>query len=393
MVLPERKRHLGYQVGTSHASPVAGQIAPRCPHFGVCGGCTLQNLDPAEQIRGKQESLRETFASLDRLTPEHWFEPLTGPVWNYRRKARLSARYVFKKERVLVGFRERAGRYVADLSECHILDPRIAGRLPQLSRLVASLETYRRIPQLEVACGDEQASLVFRHLDPLPEGDLERLREYAQESGIAVFLQPAGPDSIHPLDNRAIDLSYSLPDHDVVIHFQPADFIQVNGEMNRLMVDRAIELLDPRPGERVLDLFCGLGNFTLPMARRGAQLTGIEGDPALVERARENASRNGIGNAAYHHADLKLEAGQSPWLQSPYEKVLIDPPRSGAGEMLRHIAASGAWRVLYISCHPQSLAEDAAVLVRAHDFRLRGAGVIDMFPHTGHVESIALFER
>lgn len=370
------------------------RVEPRCPHFGDCGGCALQHLDPGSQIRAKQQVLQQNFTRIGAgLEPGEWFAPLTGPQWNYRRKARLSVRYVFKKERVLIGFRERAGRYVADMSECHVLDSRIAEILPRLPGLVRSLETYRRIPQIEVACGDAAASLVFRHLDPLPDADMARLVEFAQDTGVGVFLQPGGPDTIYALEPEHIDLSYELPAHGVNIHFKPSDFIQVNAEMNRSMVDRAVELLEPGADDRILDLFCGLGNFTLPLAGRGAQSVGVEGDSGLVERARMNAARNGVERAEFHCADLTLEPGQAPWLRAGYDKVLIDPPRSGALGMIPHIATSGARRVLYISCHPGSLARDAGVLVRDHGFALSGAGVMDMFPHTGHVESVALFER
>lgn len=369
------------------------RVDPRCPHFGDCGGCALQHLDPKQQILAKQAILRQNFARIGGLEPEEWFPPLTGPFWNYRRKARLSVRYVFKKERVLVGFRERAGRYVADMSECHVLDARIAQVLPRLSGLIRSLETYRRIAQVEVACGDETAALVFRHLDPLPSGDAEALREFSRETGIGVFLQPAGPNSIHALEPEQLELAYAIPAHDVEIRFEPSDFIQVNAAMNRLMVDRAIELLRPTRDDRVLDLFCGLGNFTLPIARQSLEVVGVEGDAGLVARARRNAEHNQIENAEFHCADLTLEPGQAPWLRTPYDKVMIDPPRSGAEEVLPYIAASGAWRLLYISCHPGTLARDAGTLVRQHGFSLKGAGVMDMFPHTGHVESIALFER
>lgn len=385
---------MGHQIDLPQGALGAeGGVVPRCPHFGVCGGCSLQHLDPVEQVRAKQESLEQHFEQAGALAPRTWFAPLTGPAWHYRRKARLSVRYVFKKKRVLVGFRERGGRYVTDMSECHVLDARIADRLPELSQLIRSLESYRRIPQLEVACGDEVASLVFRHLDPLPADDVGKLRAFARQTGIAVFLQPGGPDSIKALEPREIELTYALPAHGLRFRFGPSDFIQVNGEMNRRMVDRALELLEPQGGDRILDLFCGLGNFTLPLAKSGAHTVGVEGAVPLVERARDNAGRNDVETAHFHCADLTLPPCDAPWLGQPYDKVLIDPPRSGAEAMLPHIAASGAGRVLYVSCDPASLARDAATLVRDHGFELLGAGVMDMFPHTRHVESMALFER
>ncbi len=374
--------------------PVAGQrVPPRCPHFGVCGGCSIQDVAPDAQIAAKQERLRQAFGAHDSLSPERWFPALTGPLWNYRRKARLSVRYVFKKERVLVGFRERQGRYVADMSECHTLDSRIAAYLSELPGLMRSLEVYRRIPQIEVACGDECASLIIRHLDPMAETDQERLRDFARNTGIAIFLQPAGIHSIKLLEPQEVELSYALPAHAVSIRFLPADFVQVNAEMNRLMVDRALSLLQLDLNDRVLDLFCGLGNFTLPMARYALQVTGIEGDAGLVDRAQSNAEANAIDNARFYCADLKQDPVEAEWLKQDYDKALVDPPRSGAGELLPHISATGARRLVYVSCSPESLARDAATLQDDFGFTLKGAGVVDMFPHTDHVESIALFER
>lgn len=391
--LTGRRRSYDEAEVTEILKPSPDRVDPRCPHFGYCGGCSLQHLHPEQQILARQKVLEQNFARNGGLEPDKWFEPLTGPIWHYRRKARLSVRFVFKKEKVLVGFRERAGRYVAEMSECHVLQKDIADRLPDLAELIQSLETFRSIPQIEVSCGDNLSALVFRHLEPLPAKDEEKLCRFSRASGIAIFLQPAGLDSIHALEPKEIELSYSLSAHELELQFGPSDFIQVNGELNRLMVDRALELLEPGEDDRVLDLFCGLGNFTLPIARYAGEAIGIEGDAALVARARDNAKRNVISNALFFSADLTLDPGQAPWLRDPYDKVLIDPPRSGAEEMLPHIAASGASRLVYISCHPASLARDAGILVRDHGFELSGAGVMDMFPHTGHVESLALFER
>jgi 23S rRNA (uracil1939-C5)-methyltransferase len=373
--------------------PSPDRIEPRCPHFGQCGGCSLQHLDPAKQIEAKHHALVQNLERIGRVTPDEFWAPLTGPQWAYRRKARLSVRYVHKKERVLVGFRERYGRFVADMQSCFVLDERIASQLENLSNLVFTMDARRSIPQIEVACGDEQCALVFRHLDPLSEGDLEKLRKYAIDSGIAVLLQPSGPASVHSLEPAEVDLQFGVPEFDVRMAFGPSDFIQVNTEMNRQMIHRAVELLSPSRSDRVLDLFCGLGNFTLPIGRKAGQVVGIEGDRELVRRAGENAKNNGLDNVVFHAADLNEDPGSAPWLKQPYDKVLVDPPRSGAEFILPHIAASGAKRVVYVSCHPASLARDAGILVHQHGFRLLGAGVMDMFPHTGHVESIALFER
>jgi 23S rRNA (uracil1939-C5)-methyltransferase len=391
--LTDRKR--SYDEGETVDVLEASQhrIEPRCPHFGQCGGCSLQHLDGARQIEAKQNTLLQNLERIGKVVPEVIWDPLTGPSWQYRRKARLSVRYVHKKERVLVGFRERYGRFVADMQECHVLDPRIAERLCDLSALIHGMDARRSIPQLEVACGDDSCALVFRHLEPLSAGDLEKLRSFARDSGIAVLLQPKGPDSIHCLEPESVQLSFRIPEFGIEMNFEPSDFVQVNAAMNQAMISRAMELLEPSADDRILDLFCGLGNFTLPLATVAAEVVGVEGDSALVGRARSNARRNGLDKASFHAADLNQDPGSAAWLNEPFSKVLVDPPRSGAESILPHIAASGAGRLLYLSCHPASLARDAGILVQQFGFRLVGAGVMDMFPHTGHVESIALFER
>jgi 23S rRNA (uracil1939-C5)-methyltransferase len=391
--LTDAKRSYNEGETTEVLEPSRHRVEPICPHFGQCGGCSLQHLDPVRQVEAKHNTLVQNLQRIGKLEPETLWAPLTGPRWGYRRKARLSCRYVHKKGKVLVGFRERYGRFVADMSECHVLDERIAQKIPELSALIHSLEAYRAIPQLEVACGDDTCALVFRHLEPLSEPDCGRLRQFAQQSGIAVLLQAAGPDSIKCLEPESLELSYEIPAFGLTLVFEPSDFIQVNAQMNRLMIDRAVELLDLSDGERVLELFCGLGNFTLPIATRAASVTGIEGDAGLVRKATENAARNQLENARFHCADLNEDPGTASWLRQSYHKVLVDPPRSGAEFILPHIAASGASRLVYVSCHPASLARDASVLVHKYGFRLEGAGVMDMFPHTGHVESIALFGR
>jgi len=373
--------------------PSAERITPRCPNFGVCGGCSLQHLDPSRQIAAKQNTLLQNLQRIGKVSPRSVWAPLTGPLWGYRRKARLSVRYVPAKERVLVGFREIYGRFVADMQECHVLDPRVAEQLERLAALIHGLAARQSIPQIEVACGDDTCALVFRHLDPLVERDLQELREFARETGLAVMLQPGGPDSIATLEPKEVELSFHLSEFDLKLVFGPSDFVQVNAGMNRLMVNRALELMNPAAGERVLDLFCGLGNFTLPIARLAGDVVGVEGDVALVRKATENAALNGLKNVHFHTADLSDDPGSAPWLSGGYDSVLIDPPRSGAEFILPHVAASGASRVVYVSCHPASLARDAGILVHQFGFSLEGAGVMDMFPHTGHVESIALFER
>ncbi len=391
--MTDRKRNYdeGEVVEVIEASP--DRIEPRCPHFGQCGGCSLQHLVPQKQLESKQNTLVQNLERIGKVSPDVIWEPMAGPEWDYRRKARLSVRYVHKKERVLVGFRERYGRFVADMQECHVLDQRIASQLGRLSELIYSMEERRTIPQLEVSCGDRQCALVFRHLEPLGDGDLQKLRAFAIETGIAVLLQPAGLASVHCLEPDNLELGFEVPEFGVQLVFGPSDFIQVNAEMNQKMIHRALELLELDGNDRVLDLFCGLGNFTLPMATLAAEVVGVEGDSELVKKARINAQRNGLQNATFFTADLSEDPGSAPWLKQHYDKVLVDPPRSGAEFILPHIAASGARRVVYVSCHPASLARDAGILVQQFGFRLMGAGVMDMFPHTGHVESIALFER
>jgi 23S rRNA (uracil1939-C5)-methyltransferase len=391
--ITDRKRSYDEGETLEVIEPSPDRVTPRCPHFGQCGGCSLQHLDSTRQIEAKQNTLIQNLERIGKVSPHAIWDPLTGPEWGYRRKARLSVRYVHKKERVLVGFRERYGRFVADMQTCYTLDERIAAQLGRLSEVIFSMEAQRTIPQIEVACGDEQCALVFRHLEPLSEPDVEILRDYALESGLAVLLQSAGPASIHCLEPAEVNLAFDIPEFDIRLSFGPSDFIQVNTAMNRKMVHRALELLDPQENDRVLDLFCGLGNFTLPIARSAGEVIGIEGDRELVRRASENARQNGLSNAVFHAADLSEDPGSAPWLKSSYNKVLVDPPRSGAEFILPHVAASGAERVVYVSCHPASLARDAGVLVHEYGFQLLGAGVMDMFPHTGHVESIALFER
>ena len=391
--LTDRKRHFDEAETLEVLESSPHRVEPRCPHFGQCGGCSLQHLAPDQQILSKQNTLVQNLSRIGKVSPAELWEPLSGPLWHYRRKARLSARYVHKKERVLVGFRERYGRFVADMQECHVLDERIARHLQNLSDLIGAMDARRLIPQIEVACGDDDCALVFRHLEPLGEQDLDLLRAFGRDSGIAVLLQSKGPDSIVPLEPDGLDLEFCLPDFGVKLKFSPADFVQVNADMNRRMVARAMELLDPAPDDRILDLFCGLGNFTLPLATLAGEVVGVEGDAGLVEKAAENAQRNGLGNTQFHVADLNEDPGAAPWLKLPYDKVLVDPPRSGAEFILPHIAASGAHRIVYVSCHPASLARDAGILVDRFGFELKGAGVMDMFPHTGHVESIALFER
>jgi len=374
-------------------TPSPERVEPRCAHFGVCGGCALQHMDPAAQVRMKEQVLAETLARIGKVTPQRWLAPLTGEPWGYRDKARLGVRRVAKKGRVLVGFRERGSSFVADLQHCDVLSPEVGARLPQLGALVDSLSIRERLPQIEVARGDGPLVLVFRVLDPPSAGDVEKLLAFAADTGLHVYLQPGGTETIAPLPGQDVQLSYALPAQGVEILFEPADFTQVNRALNRRMVDQAVGLLDPQPGDAVLDLFCGLGNFTLPVAGRAGSVVGVEGDAGLVARARRNAAHNGLDNVDFQCADLYAEPTAAAWRSRGFDLALLDPPRSGAREVLAPLAATGVHRIVYVSCYPGTLARDAEHLVHGLGFRLTAVGAMDMFPHTAHLESMAVFER
>ena len=369
------------------------RIEARCPHFGSCGGCALQHLPPVAQIAAKQRVLAENFERIGKVEPGRWLDPLSDEAWGYRRKGRLSVKWVAKKGRVLVGFREDNPRFVADLSVCHTLLPEVGQRMAAIGELVGALEAHREIAQIEIAAGDDTVALVFRNLKPLSEADTAKLVAFGREHDLAILLQPGGPDTVHALWPERVRLAFRIPAADVEIEFKPLDFVQVNAGMNQRMIARAMELVDPQPGDRVLDLFCGLGNFTLPLARRAGTVVGVEGEAGLVARARENAAANGIANTEFFAGDLAADQRGAPWAARDYDKVLLDPPRSGAAAVLEYLPRKSARRVVYVSCHPGSLARDAGTLVQQHGFKLIAAGVMDMFPHTAHVESIALFER
>ncbi len=369
------------------------RVPAECPHFGLCGGCALQHLAPAAQLAFKQSQLLENLARLGSVEPARVLEPLTGPTWAYRRRARLGVKLVPQKGRVLVGFRERSAPYVADLHECRVLAPPAGALMDPLAALVAGLSIAARVPQVEVAVADEVCALVLRVLDQPVAADLEALARFEHEHAVRIYLQPGGTETVRPLSGDVAPLHYTLPAFGLRIEFEPTDFIQVNGALNEAMVTQAVGLLELEPGQRALDLFCGLGNFSLPLATRAQEVVGVEGDAGLVARARRNAERNSISNAVFHASDLTADLGHAPWARSQYERVLLDPPRAGAREVLPMVGASGAERVVYISCHPGSLARDAGIMVREHGFSLAAAGVMDMFPHTTHVEAMAVFER
>lgn len=373
--------------------PSADRVEPRCPHFGLCGGCSLQHMDAAAQVKAKQALLLDNLERIGRVVPESILPPLTGPVWGYRTKARLGVKHVRNKGRVLVGFREKRRSLVAELTRCEVLHPSIGGQLEALAGLVDRMDARARLPQIEVAVSDTVTALVFRHLDPLTAADRTLLQQFGEEHNLHMYLQSAGPDSVELLWPESSCLRYELPAQDVVIEFRPTDFTQINPDINRQIVDRVLQLLEPKPEDSVLDLFCGLGNFTLPLARYAGAVTGIEGEAGLVSRACDNALLNGIENARFHVADLSADNTEAPWAGGPYGKVLLDPPRRGAAEIIDVLGNIRPVRIVYVSCHPGSLARDAGRLVNEFGYRLEQAGVMDMFPHTAHVESIALFER
>jgi 23S rRNA (uracil1939-C5)-methyltransferase len=372
--------------------PSAYRVAPGCPHFGVCGGCNLQHLEAGAQVGAKQRVLLDNLKHIGRVAPDEVLPPLRGPVWGYRRKARLGVRDVIKKGRVLVGFREKRSHYLADLQRCAVLHPAVGERITEIAAVIGRLQARSRIPQVEVAVTDQATALVFRHLDGLGEADRARLVAFARDEGFHVYLQPGGADSVRALWPEDSTLSYALPAQGIEIEFGPTDFTQVNAAINRQMVGRVLTLLEIDRTHRVLDLYCGLGNFTLPLARRAAEAVGVEGEAGLVTRAHANAVRSGIGNVSFHVADLAASNIEASWAGQAYDRILLDPPRSGAAAALDLVGNSRPARLVYVSCHPGSLARDAARLVYDFNYRLLAAGVMDMFPHTAHVESIALFE-
>ncbi len=369
------------------------RVEPRCAHFSMCAGCVLQHMDPAAQIVSKQDSLLENLKRIGEVEPRRILPALTAAHWGYRRRGRLSVRYVNKKERALVGFREKNGRYVADIQNCDVIDARLGTQVESIARLIEKLEAKYDIPQIEFAAADHTVALVFRHLNALSEKDQAELVAFAKANHFSVFLQPGGNDSVHPLWPEHVSLSFRMPKHNIDFAFEPLDFIQVNGPLNLLMIDHAMQLLEPKSDDRVLDLFCGLGNFTLPIAKKVGSIVGVEGEAGLIARARHNADKNQITNAEYFTDNLFESQSYSAWHKRDFNKIVFDPPRAGAEMMCTELPGKKVERIVYVSCHPASLARDAGILVKKHGFKLQAAGVMDMFPHTAHVESIALFQR
>ncbi len=372
----------------------ADRVEPKCQHYAMCGGCAEQHLSPERQLQLKQTQLLDNMARIGKVDVPTVLPPLQADVWNYRRRARLGARWVPQKNRTLVGFRERSNSKLADISRCEVLREPLSSLIEPLSMLLGSLSVRDRVPQVEAAVADNVTALVIRILDDLTEADHVALHAFRVQHGVQIYLQREGYDSIKPLHAETVQpLIYALPQFKLEFEFLPNDFIQVNGALNEQMVALALQLLAVEPQDEVLDLFCGLGNFSLPLAQQAARVLGIEGEATLVERARDNARRNGLSNVEFMVANLFEEHADSPFARRKFNKVLLDPPRAGAREILPVIAKCGAQRVVYISCHPGSLARDTDILVHELGYTLQSAGVLDMFPHTAHVESVAVFDR
>lgn len=368
------------------------RVEPGCQHYSVCGGCSFQHMAPEQQILAKQTILLEQFKSIAKLEDVELWPALTGPHWGYRHRARLGVKDVPKKGRVLVGFREKASPYLAEIEQCEVLHPAVGKRLMALSDLVGELSIKDKIPQIEVSICDNRTALVFRILEPLSDIDLSVLQAFELSADVDIYSQSKGPDTIAPISGAKAPLSYQLPNN-VTLYFEPSDFVQVNVDINRSMIHRALETLNLNENDQVLDLFCGLGNFTLPMARVAGHVTGVEGSDELIARAKMNADKNDLSNVDFYTANLMGDITGQAWAKKSYNKVLIDPPRLGAKEVLPWLKKWNTKQVLYISCNPSTLARDAAILVNDLGYSLKKAGVMDMFPHTSHVESIALFEK
>lgn len=371
------------------------RVKAPCPHFNLCGGCSLQHMIVTTQIAFKQQTVLDQLKHIAHVIPKEILPPLSAETTGYRRKARLGVKFVIKKNKLLVGFREKSSRYLADLEKCVVLYPAIGEHFQALRELVSSLEIYQQIPQIEIAVGDSDAALVFRHLAPISLSDQEKLINFGKQHSFHIYLQPNSPEKISkiwPADNIE-RLSYSLPDHHINFLFHPLDFTQINLQVNRLMVNQAIELLELNENDSVLDLFCGIGNFTLPIARRVKQIVGIEGSEEMVARAKENALHNNLHHPEFYAANLDKSQTNPAWTNRKYDKILLDPPRAGAKEMLTDIEKFSAKRILYVSCHSATFARDAAILTQQFNYQLTKLGIINMFPHTSHIETMAVFER
>jgi len=373
----------------------AERIDARCEAFGRCGGCSLQHITPEQQRAIKEQSLRDNLERIGQAEPRHWLPPMLGPTWNYRRRARLAVKDVPAKGRTLVGFRERHAPFITDMQRCEVLAKPLDGMLVELSQLVGGLSIRARLPQIEIAVAENATALVFRVLDPPSDADLDALRAFARKHDFRVYLQTGGLDSVRILYPEAVDeaLYYTLPEFDLRIDFEPIDFVQVNSEINRRMVHFAVLQVAAGPDDRVLDLYCGIGNFSLPLARTSHEVLGVEGDATLVARAAANARANGLANVEFRVADLAKVDGTEAWVRAGWDRMLLDPARAGAAEVVKRMHLFAPARIVYVSCHPGTLARDTNTLVHEQGYRLESAGIIDMFPHTAHVESIAVFTK
>ncbi|MEE8249533.1 MAG: 23S rRNA (uracil(1939)-C(5))-methyltransferase RlmD [Gammaproteobacteria bacterium] len=368
------------------------RVDPPCPYFGRCGGCAVQHLAYAEQVEFKETVVREALARLAGLEPAEWLAPIIGPEWYYRRRARLGVRFVAGKGRVLVGFKERATRLITDMSSCRVLVQPLDALPGQLATLIDQTTLKQRLPQAEIAAGESARALVLRVLDAPTDEDLRLLTEFGQQQDIDVYLQRGGPGTVEALDPATTrPLAYGLPEFGLTLEFAPTDFVQVNARVNEAIVGWTVEQLGVESSDRVLDLYCGLGNFSLPLASRAAMVVGVEGEGGLVARAAHNARRNGLENVRFVTADLS-EPGWS-FMRESWDLVVLDPPRSGAHVAVTQMARMGPRKIAYLSCHPATLARDAKELIDSQGYRLRAVGIADMFPHTHHVETLALFER
>lgn len=391
------RRKPSFELGQVAAvlEPAASRVTPRCVYFGRCGGCALQHVDLATQVAVKQRALEDALWHIGKVKADQILSPIQGPAWGYRHRARFTVRYVPKKGGALVGFHEKRSSYVADMASCEVVPERISALLPRLRELVGVLSIRQHLPQIELSIGEAADVLVFRILQPFTEADAALVRSFAEQHRLFIYVQPAGPETAAPFHPAAgADLHYALPEFDVRIYFRPTDFTQVNHAVNTVLVRRAMSLLAPRPGERIADLFCGLGNFSLPIARSGAQVFGIEGSKGLVERARNNAARNDLSHLTRFEAmDLFEIDGPRLAALGRFDAMLIDPPRDGALAVVGALGDDRPPRIVYVSCSPGTLARDAGLLVHGKGYTLKAAGIVNMFPHTAHVESIALFVR
>ncbi|MGB5629325.1 MAG: 23S rRNA (uracil(1939)-C(5))-methyltransferase RlmD [Woeseiaceae bacterium] len=375
------------------ASP--DRIEAKCEAFGRCGGCSLQHVTAEQQRVIKDQALRDNLERIGRVEPASWLEPMTGPVWNYRRRARLAVKDVYGKGRTLVGFRERHAPYITDMNRCEVLAAPLDSMISELSELIGGLSIRARLPQIETAVAENDIALVFRVLESPSAEDVARLRAFGEHHDLRIYLQTGGLDTVALLypDAVAESLFYTLPEFDVRVDFEPIDFVQVNNDINQRMVHFAVEQLDAGADDRVLDLFCGIGNFSLPLGRKAGTVLGVEGEQSLVRRATENAARNGLANVTFRVADLGKIDGTESWVREGWERMLLDPARSGAAEVVTRMHLFKPERIVYVSCHPGTLARDAGTLVHEQGYKLETAGIIDMFPHTAHVESIAVFTK